>query len=151
MAPITTRPPGDIHDQNAVRALLGDLEPQRAILILAEEAGLITGAATWLEPDAGPALLGNVVTTNNDRRTFYQLIRRCAQDAIDSSHDEATFTLTDHALLALVETQFTTAPEITGTDPATGAPTAWRVTVDLRDAIRQLDRAIALLEDPTRA
>ena len=98
------------------------------------------GFAVWR--DAGPvAELGAVVNPGEDRKQFYRLVQETAIQADDAGFQTATFQLYDQQLVDLIERDFkNTEIEVEGTRD--GAAAAWRVTVDIPDAIRQLQEVI---------
>lgn len=94
------------------------------------------GFAVWR--DAGDvAELGAVMNPGEDRKQFYRLVLETATQAKDAGFETATFQLYDQRLVDLIERDFKkTEIEVEGT--LEGAPAAWRVTVDIADAIVQL-------------
>lgn len=125
-------------------------------IVVAEEAGTVKGAALWDGEPGGTAQLGDVATAGlmdpaNDRTIFYTVIRACALAAIDEGFTLATFNLRDSQLLARIQRDFAVAPTVIGREPSKdgdGAPRTWEITVDLNDAVEQLDGALARLARP---
>lgn len=98
------------------------------------------GFAVWR--DAGEvAELGAVVNPGGDRKQFYRLVLETANQANDAGFETATFQLYDQRLVDLIERDFNNA-EIRVEGTLEGAPAAWRVTVEIADAIAQLQAVI---------
>jgi hypothetical protein len=135
------------NDLIPVRALLGaealtDAAGRR--IAVAEEGGSVIGAAIAQIDGTSEVVLGRVAAPESRRDVFYQLVREIARAGIDAGLDRGWFTVTDPRLLDRIQRDFDVAPELLGTRD--GAPAYWRIEVDLRDALAQLDRAIARIE-----
>lgn len=138
-------------DDAKVTQLLGldatSARPHR--IVLAQEGDTVKGAAIWQGEPGGVAQLGDVALTDANRRdVFYSLIRGVALAMIGEGFTRGTFTLRDPALLARIERDFRVATKVTGREPSndgSGLPLTWEITVDLEDAINQLEAALARL------
>jgi hypothetical protein len=98
------------------------------------------GFAVWR--DAGDvAELGAVVNPDGDRKQFYRLVLETATEAKDAGFETATFQVYDRRLIDLIERDFRKA-EIEVEGMMDGAPAAWLVTVDIDDAMTQLQAVI---------
>jgi len=134
-------------DRSAAIDQLGDRRAvdQAAHRLHVAEGGPAAGVALWVEPLPGrdsEALLGTVKVAVEDRRLFYQLVAACAQDALDRGFERARFTVRDRRLLLRIQRDFIIEPQAIGRDPETGEAVEWEVSVDLQDALEQLEGAI---------
>ncbi len=115
-------------------------------VIVAEEGDAVVGAAVWQGERGGVAQLGDVTPALADRRdVFYELVRGCAAAALEQGFTHATFTLRDPQLLQRIQRDFRTDRKVTGREPSkdgNGTARVWEITVDLADAIEQLDGAL---------
>lgn len=146
---MATRPVTDA-ERGRAAAVLGDaraLASPRSHAHVAEE-GPGRGVALWLEPPPGgeEGCLGTVlVPPGPSPRLFYDLALACARDALSRGVRRGYFTLKDAALLARIQRDFEVEPQAAGWEPVTGRPVAWEIHVDVEDAVRQLERALARL------
>ena len=129
-------------DRGAVLTFLGDpraIDSPSHRLHVAEEGGAIVGAVVWTQPDAGEeAWLGTVIAPPERWDLFYGLVKATAEDALARGFKRARFTLQDKRLLDKLRRDFTIVPQPSGWNPRTHQPVAWEVTVELEDALRQL-------------
>ncbi len=132
-------------DRTAAIEELGDARAvdQTSHRIVTAEAGAAAGIALWIEPGpGGEPYLGEVKLPRDDRRLFYQLIKACAQNAIDRGFEHASFTVHDARLLSLIQRDFNVELQPAAWDPGSGVAVSWDIRVGLRDALVQLRRAL---------
>lgn len=113
------------------------------------DTGPAAGAATY-RLDGPLPRLGHVDAPG--LRAMYELVLSVAHRMIAAGHTRGDFTISDAALLRQLKTDFTINAQpvafapLTARDIALGAariPVAWRVEVDLADAVTQLEQALA--------
>jgi hypothetical protein len=132
-------------DRERALELLGDTRaldsPSSRVHVL-EDEGVVSGAAVLVLPDAGDeAYLGTIsLASPGDLSATYALAAACALEALDAGFRRGRFTLLDHRLLDLLRRDFTIDARPSGWDPVTAATHQWDVTVDLEDALAQLER-----------
>lgn len=132
-------------DRSALLERLGDARAidQATHRVHVAASGAEEGVAIWMEPGpGGDPYLGSVKAPAGDRKLFYQLVRACAQDALDQGYRRAFFTVRDHRLISRIQRDFDVDPVAIGWDADSGDPVEWEVHVDLDDALGQLRRVI---------
>ena len=104
------------------------------------EDGGVKGAAVWIAPAGGPAMLGAVsLVAGWEQKDIYRLVLATAEAALKQGFKRAIFTLHSESLLRVIEQTFTNIDvRVVGIDPKTRKGVEWTVEVDLPDAIAQL-------------
>jgi hypothetical protein len=142
---MTTRP---YRPEDRPRALQV-LKDHRAIdsptnrILITHEAAHNQGLALWTKPDAGDTGCLATLHAPENRRLFYHLALAACNQAIHAGLTRGTFTIHDQRLLDRLQRDFSIQPVPQGRHPNTGRPVEWTVDVDLHDARRQLERALA--------
>ena len=112
---------------------------QDAARLVSDNQGPSTGFALWLDgPRDQPAQLGLVSHKSGYGKPFYQLVEHCARAALAAGHTEATFDITSERLLKKLERDFRIDATPSAWAPNSGAELQWTITVNLRDALAQL-------------
>ena len=128
-------------DREEALALFGDAraidDPANRFHVAVDDRGRISGSAVWHEPPAGaPEGLAVALVAGQPPGTMYALVQASVEDAIARGHDEGSFTVRDAALLGRLQRDFSIDARPSGWRD--GAAVEWSVSVDLRDALRQL-------------
>ena len=121
--------------------------------VVVDDAGPAAGVAAWRADQGAVAELGGIVLSalSTGPRDLYELVRGCAIEALAAGFTLAAFTLYDRALLRRLDRTFTITAEpfafapLSPEDERMGlprVPVAWRVEVDLADALAQLDKVL---------
>ncbi len=131
-------------DRTELIALVGDaraIDSPTHRLRVAEEDGKVVGFALWHQPDAGgTAVLGSVIVPQSGRwGLVYALVAATARDALARGFVQAQFTINSHTLLNRLQRTFTIDARPSAWKPNTDQPVEWEVTVNLVDALEQLE------------
>ena len=133
--------PYDPADREEALALFGDAraidDPANRLHVAVDDRGRISGSAVWHEPPAGaPEGLAVALVAGQPPETMYALVQASVEDAIARGHTEGSFTVRDAALLGRLQRDFSIDARPSGW--RAGRAVEWSITVDLRDALRQL-------------
>ena len=125
---------------------LAFLDDARAIdssghhLHVVEEDAALRGVSLWFATSRAEGRLATIHTAEDQpRHTFYDLAAAACRDAIATGLSEGTFELRNPALLRSLQRDFAIDPRPSAWDPISREPIQWKVTVDLRDALQQLE------------
>lgn len=128
-------------DREEALTLFGDAraidDPANRLHVAVDDRGRISGSAAWHEPPAGePEGLAVALGAGQPPETMYALVQASVEDAIARGHAEGSFTVRNAALLGRLKRAFSIDPRPSGWRD--GGAVEWTVSVDLRDALRQL-------------
>ena len=124
----------------------GDYAAGDVVAVRAALGGRVA-LATWRRPTAGLPRLENVhgLLSAGLRPLAFAAISECVRGIVAEGYRRGYFEMYERPVYELVVRTFRVIAEVVGVDGESGEPAAWRVEVDLVDALVQLGpvRAVA--------